>query len=139
MHALAPIASKIKKTAALLFVTPFVFLYWTDSLTIDFFSLLLLILGNDLPRIPSIRRTVVIQLALYIYGLVYLVVALGHWTSEVDYHATVSVAMTLWYLTVSVVAFRTGRLLSPLVANRPLDVSPPDDTPPPPPRAEGAP
>jgi threonine/homoserine/homoserine lactone efflux protein len=120
MKNLQEIESQITKTLILIFVAPFVFAYWTDTVIIDLLSLFLISQSKLLTR-PTIRGTVIVQLGLYLYFICYLIAPSALFDSKKIIPSAVQIIGCCFYLFISLKAFKTAKLLSPFLADKPLE------------------
>ena len=120
MNELEKIEHQITKALLLVFVAPFVFAYWTDYLLIDLLSLFL-ISQSKLCSKPTIRGTVLVQIGLYLYTIIYLFAPAQFYEKEIP--TSVIALGTLFYLFVAFKSFKAAKLLSPILANKPLEIN----------------
>ena len=121
MNKLQEIESQITKTLLLAFVAPFLAAYWADSVNIDLISLFLLSQSNLCTR-PTVRGTVMVQLGLYAYFLIYLLTPLALFNSKFEIPLATTLIGCVFFWFVSYKAFKTAKLLSPFLSDVELEI-----------------
>ena len=120
MKTLEEIENEITKSFLLAFIAPFIFAYWTDNLMIDILSLFLISQSKLCSR-PTIRGTVMVQLGLYFYSLIYLFAPL-QFVEDNKSPLVIIILASVFYIFVAIKAFKTAKLLSPFLVDKTLTI-----------------
>ncbi|EDM25968.1 hypothetical protein LNTAR_19262 [Lentisphaera araneosa HTCC2155] len=121
MNELKQIESKILKALGLIFVAPFIFAYWYDALNIDIFSLILMNSACTLTQNPKFRSITILQTGLYLYSVIYGIASIGCWGIEKNTSIVISILSTILYISISIISYRSAKLLTPYIANKPIN------------------